>query len=487
MKLLKGSIMMIRGAAAIGSMAKLATGATAAASAVGGATEKIQGATTATKTLTKAQVANRQALSQLGSGLMIFGTLAFGAYQAGKKYWEDQKRKQREVRRAVVESTKAYSASLSMAKALMKATAKTMESEINNAKNTAAAAQKLVDKYTLKIAKMKGEVANAFRELQKQQAADPNSKKTIEAQKKHLLLSAKFKAVAKAQMDAEAMLARHRIKNAKGDERTMLARQIIAQRTAKFEALVSDRKQWFKAQQVKAEDISNAKDKKAFMDSAKRRNMEMLLSNRRFRQQTAHMAVRYKLAGKDILHRKGQQKKLEKLTEASRANRAAATHQFFEGISPRWFKAAKGGYIPKGMMSKKGLDRFGAFARVFRSTMGIDEAGGDKAFLTKIQSAGKQFAGKGKGFAAAPGGQYSWSPTKQKGAGAEGENFLTRGLFNLVEKAGTQWVKRDKMVVNVNLDGKTMATIVTNHQNKSTKENDGTGAVTATTGVQGGG
>jgi hypothetical protein len=495
LKLVRGAFMMMRGMGAMAMMSNLANSVRGVGDQATGTAAKVTMLGRVTRRFNQQQL--MQAKAFIGSMAGVAGAVipilfAVSSYLEQKR--QEEKKRQNEARQNAERSERAYGAALQVAKALRMETSRALAEEVKSGAKTAEKAELIYHKLLIKGSAQRQLVHDQHKAYLHLVRNHAKQKDIDAARAKWIKSSAKYEAQQRAMRDAEANYAKFQIKTAKTvAEKQLYGRRIVTQRTMKYEDMRRKYLETNKARRMAIAKIEVGSERKAAMRRFKWQKARNLESMRRYRGQTARMAARWGLADKDILRRKGQAAKLRLIAKSGREQLDAPTHDFMrKGIDTRdWAYAAKAGRLPRGAMTKDDLRQYMRYQQYFRSGHGMGEAD----LKGKYQKALSMYEGRGEDWQAAPGGMAGGegyltpsAPRPIMAQGAAGmENFADLGATAKKAMDVAMAAQKKQHVVQVVIDGKAIAKVVTSYQEGSSNDNDGTGAVTATTGVQGGG
>ncbi len=477
-----GAFTMLRGVAGIAMMGRMAAGATAVASSTATAAQNTGRLAAATQ---KLRSGFGRFTSAVGRSLPIIGTVvaalfALHSYEKQKEKEEDDRwrRKQAQWQKA----QDSYKAAIELVRKFRAAEAKATEAELQGAKGSYAKAMLLVDKYAAKHSELTTRIEEARKQYLAANAVavkgEPSYDRMLKARDKYIQISGKQIIVNKALVAAEAEAARQRIRSARGDKAQVLATRILVDRYNKQEAM---EKKLHDTGLVRRKQISLAtgKDKVARERawSVEKKNALRVIAN--YQNESAAMALKYKLGKRDMLQNKERQK------DALRAI-AAPRMKALEGVAPgeEFMKRREGwrgplsrGFLPK--MKAADVPEFMRYLQIAGPELEISK--------TKMEQLRRQaIAGQAAGPEATFGGEPTVTPRvhfASQPAGGAGPSGLAPAVSTIADLQGRliqelrAQARREgrPIMVNLNVDGSKLASIIARENSRGDRQQDGTG------------
>ena len=498
-----GAFGLLRGIAGIAMLGRMAGAAEGVSAATDSAAKKTGRLASATGKL-------RAGLGSIAAGFgrwlpaIGVGVAAMAAVFSYMRQKEaEEMARQKQIRKDIVLSKKAYEAAWKMAERLRGATARAADAELNAAGKSFKAAAAAVSKYSAQHFELSNRVKNARRDwLLMNQAHGATAKQTRDARTKYIQLSGQLEATNTAVIASEAILAKFQLRRAKTQEdRQVLATRIIADRMNKQRAMVLQlsRTEKVRERAIQLADGADKRRRQRQWDAEKKRSRQMIDN---YERESARMAVRYKIGDKTLLQDK--KRRAEALRGIAAPRRAAVA-----GAAPgaRFMGVAGGGVKGRGMwdaalrhghLPPLTAAQVPEFLRYLKTRGGEADVGMTPAEIEAMQQRallGRRGAiGKGPGFvfggAPARGGEPA--PRRRGGGGAE-KGLIERGLESILSIGGSAQVglaqaiadafaiaeaKRGREAthapINIYLDSEKIATAVENAGNRRNRQQDGT-------------
>jgi TP901 family phage tail tape measure protein len=491
-----GAFNMLRGVAGIAMLGRMATAAGDVGTAADTAAKKTGRLAQATGRL-RAGVGSIAAgfgrwLPAIGVGVALLSA----AFSYMRQKEAEEMRRQKQIRENIKLSHNAYRAAWKMAERLRGASARAADSELNAARKSLGAAQRVVARYRAQHFELTERIKQARAQVLKLTAEQgANTKEVRQATADYIKLTGQYEATSTALIAAEAAEAKFRLRRAKGSERQVLAVRVIANEYNKLRAMLA---QYRRAELIARRDIRMARGK----DRVLRRrdwNRDRAVARARIeshKARIARMALRYKLGDRDALQNK-RRRDFEireiALRRARQVTLAAPTARFM-GVAGgargrgQWDAAIRAGRIPAGL-SPAQIPEFRRYVQL----RGQDPSFGlDPSEIRRLQ---QMAVARPAAAPAAPAAARPAAPERiGPGRGAAEDDWIIKlgnmlfakreeevGLADVIARA----IRDNPPQVTITMDGEKVATTVEGATARRTRQNDGT--TTPTTTVQGAG
>lgn len=496
-----GAFGMLRGIAGVAMLGRMAAAAGDVSTATDSAAKKTGRLASATGKL-------RAGLGSIAAGFgrwlpaIGIGVAAMSAIFAHMRAKEaEELKRQKQIRKDILLSRKAYESAWKMAERLRGATARAADTELRSAGKNFKAAQAAVTKYSNQHFELSERIKQARKDLlvlNKTQGA--NSKVVRDARTKYIQLTGQYETANKALIAAEAIAAKFQLRRARSQEdRQVLATRIIADRMNKQRAMME---QFSRTEKVRERAIQLAegadKRRRQRRWAADKRRSRRMISN--FERETARLAIREKLGNRLLLQDKRRRAEALRGIAAPRQRAvegAAPTARFMGvaggGVKGRglWDTALRHGHLPP--LRAAQIPEFLRYLKTRGGESDIGMSPGDIAAMQERALLARRGAiGRGPDFVfgGAPAGEPT--PRRVGGGGAE-KGLIERGLESVLGIGGSAQVglaqaiadamtiaeaKRGKEAtyapINIYLDSEKIATAVEGAGNRRQRQNDGT-------------
>ncbi|NIO74657.1 MAG: phage tail tape measure protein [Armatimonadetes bacterium] len=490
---LRGATMMLSGALGLLQLRKVASGVTEVGDAASSAATNVGKAGIAAGGGIRGAFARASgAISGMLGPISIAVSGFMAVYSYIRKSEQEEIQRQKEIRQQNVATMQSYMRALDMAKALRNETAKAMADQLNANAKTEKGARKVLEKFRSSFLEVTKQVEEAERKYIKfARTFGTTHAETRKARAEFVRLQGKHDAVTRAMIASEAAVARFEVKRAKGIDKEMLGRKVIAER------LISEQVQRRNIARMEAE-----RDLRLKGLTGKTRAWEKERADRDIRREkrrtdahlkeTARLAVRFGIEKKELLHEQGRARVRERLrTAAGGAMIAPLREMRLPSGYQGWLQR---GELPPEYRTAEGLKRLqGILAR--RKELGLQSFPEAEAMLPVWQRrvergmapevpkeavAGITLPSIGLGVA--PGeGPMGLRPEREAPT-------MFAGLAEAI-RAMPEELRRGQapVVTHVYFDSEKVATVIASHQERTERDKDGSGAVTARTGVKGAG